>query len=345
MKRSAQEKESDEPPISAFSSSLIEKPKRGRPTLGDNYLLGARNEWAALLEESWYDIGWPLLRIRACPTSTIDDVRTAFQPVKEKPHNPGLAQAFYRETVEVAKPAEVRKNRNRVGDLQAEIRNDGARLDDIHRSILNAEEALKIAPPEKRNVVQEEISRRQQILLQLQREIRQVTIEHDDLYKKSLAQEAYVYASELLDFLHSKRRAVNPRNVANALAGLPMMCWRQSHLRCSRMPPQEERLHYRVLKVILSVWKLHRRKSKESLIEFFKAQLPKLPKKVRNTRDFLLENWRDLRLAIEESLSRKHEDGEAPYVLTSIFMKNTLGQKNSYERMLADQEKLKNLDS
>ncbi len=319
----------------------MEKPKRGRPTIPDNFLLGARNQWASLLEESWPEIGWLLLQIRERPTSTIDDVREAFRPVKEKPHNSGLATAFYRETVESATPAEVHKNRKRVGELQAEVHHGGTKLNDIQRSIRDVEEALKIAPVEDRNTFQEEMTRRQQALLQLQSEISRLTIERDTLDKKSLAQEAYVYASELLDFLLSGRRAVNAKNVANALAGLPMMGWRQSHLRCSRMPLNEPRLHYQVLAVILKLWKRRRGESKESLTEFFKTQLPKLPKKFGYTRDFLLESWRDLRLAIEECLSRQHEDGEAPYALTSVFMRNTRNQKSTLERMQAEQEKLK----
>ncbi len=330
-----------EPPISAFSSTLMEKPKRGRPTIPDNHLLGTRNEWASLLEESWPEIGWPLLQIRERPTSTIDDVRKAFQPVKEKPHNSGLASAFYRETVETATPAEVHRNTVRVGDLQAKVHHTEAALNDIQRSIRDVEEALKIAPVEDRNAVQEEITQRHQALLQLQGEINALTIERNALDKKSLAQEAYVYTSELLDFLHSGRRAVNPKNLANALAGLPMMGWRQSHLRCSRMPLDQSRLHYRVLEVILKIWKRCRGESKKTLIEFFKAHLPKLPRKLGYTRDFLLESWRDLRLAIEECMSREHEDGEVPYVLTSIFMRNTRNQKNPLERMQAEQEKLK----
>jgi hypothetical protein len=319
----------------------MEKPKRGRPTIGDNHLLGARNEWASLLEESWAEIGWRLSQIRKHATSTIEDVRKAFQPVKEKPHNPGLAQAFYRERVEAATAAEVQRNRKRVGKLQAEVHHGGAKLNDIQQSIWAAEQALKIAPAEDKNVVQDEIARRRQVFLQLQIDINRLTIERDALDKKLLDQETYVCASELLDFLHSGRRAVNPRNIANALAGLPMMGWRQSHLRCSRMPPQDERLHYRVLRVILKLWKRRRGESKESLIEFFKTQLPKLPKKLGYTRDFLLEYFHDLRLAIEESSGTKHEDGEAPYVMASIFMRNTGRQKNSFEQMLADQEKLK----
>lgn len=88
------------------------------------------------------------------------------------------------------------------------------------------------------------------------------------------------------------------------------------------------------------MWKRRRGESKESLVEFFKAELPKLPKKLGYTRDFLLESMRDLRLAIEECVSQTHQDGKAPYVLTSILMRNTRSQKNPLEKVLADQEKL-----
>src|SRR6266446_6611744 len=121
QQRITKERKTREVPISAFSSTLMEKPKRGRRTIPDNFLLGARNEWASLLELSWPEIGWQLSRIRKRPASTIDDVRKALQPVREKAHNPGLAQAFYRERVETATPAEVHKNRKRVGELQAKV--------------------------------------------------------------------------------------------------------------------------------------------------------------------------------------------------------------------------------
>jgi hypothetical protein len=319
----------------------MDKPRRGRPTIPDNFLLGARNQWASLLEESWPEIGWPLLQIRECPTSTIDDVRKAFQPVKEKPHNPGLANAFCRETVETATPAEFQRNRVRVGDLQAQIHHKRAKLDEIERSKREIDALLKTAGPEYVDTVGAEIRRRQEALVQVQTDLNRITTEERDLDKKSMNQEAYVYASELLDFLEGGRYALNPQSVANALAGLPRMRWRQSHLRCSRMPLNQPGLHYQVLEVIRKMWKRHHGESKESVIEFFKTQLPKLPKKLGYTRDFLLENWRDLKLAIAESLKIKHDDGEAPYILTSIFMRNTRNQKNSLERMLAEQEKLK----
>ena len=319
----------------------MDKPKRGRPTISNNYLERARNQWAALLEESWPEIGWALQQIRQRPTSTIEDVRKSFQPVKEKPHNSGLANPFYREAVKFAKPTGVRRNRMRVGKLHVEIHHSRAKLTDIQRSIWDAEEALKIAAPEERNPVQEEITRRHHCLHQVETDINRLRIACDALDKESLDEEAYVYAHELLDFLQSGRYALNPQSVANALAGLPTMRWRQSYLRCSPIRLQQPRLDYQILRMILKLWKRHHDESKESLIEFFRGQLPKLPRKLGYARDFLLENWRDLKLAIEECLDRKHEGGEAPYTLTSIFMRNTRKQKSPLERVLAEQEKLK----
>src|ERR1700682_1452614 len=135
-------------PISAFSSTLTDKPKRGRPTIGDNHLVGARNAWAALLEESWPEIGWPLLQIRKCRTSTIEDVCKALRPVKSKPHNSGWAAPFYGENFEIATPADVRRNRIRQGDLQGEIIKARAKLDEIQRSVWEIDAALKSAGPE-----------------------------------------------------------------------------------------------------------------------------------------------------------------------------------------------------
>jgi hypothetical protein len=332
-----------EVPVSAFSSTLTEKPKRGRRTIPDNFLLGARNAWAALLEESWPEIGWPLLQIRKHRTSTVDDVRKAFQPVKSKPHNPGLAAAFYRETFEVATPTEVRRNRIRQGDLQGQLIHLRAKVDEVQRSVWEIDAALKNAGPEHTSAIEKEIAKRRQELVELQTDFNRLTSEEKNLGEKCSDQEAYVYSSELLDFLRSDDRyGVKPLSIANALAGLPSMRWRQSYSRCARMLYQEPSLHYQVLKIILKLCKRYPRTcdSKEPLIELFRVQVRKLPRKLGYTRDFLWENFRDLRLAVEECLAVQHELGELPYALTSIFMRNTRTQKNSVERILAEQEKL-----
>jgi hypothetical protein len=177
---------------------------------------------------------------------------------------------------------------------------------------------------------------------QFELDVNRLTAEERKQANKCSHQEAYVYTSELLDFLRGPGRyAVKPLSVANALAGLPTMRWRQSYARCSRMPHEQTRPHYQILNVILKLWKRRSADSTESsLVEFYRIQLPKLPKKLGYTRDFLLQNWRDLKLATEECFSTSHAPGEIPYVLTSIFMRNTRTQKNPLERMLMEQEKL-----
>lgn len=329
-------------PVSAFSSTLQEKPKRGRRTIPDSFLLGARNQWASLLEESWPEIGWPLLQMRQRRTNAIDDLRKALLHLRDKPHNSGLASAFYCESSEIATPADIRRNRIRRGELQGEIIHVRVRLDEIQRSIWEIDAALKSATgSEYTATIEKEIVKRRQAFAQLETDVNQLTADERNLGKKCSDQEAYVYASELLDYIRTPDRyAVKPLNVANALAGLPTMRWRQSHFRCSKMPPQEARLHYRVLNVILKLWKRRPEGPKNFLIEFFKSQLPKLPKKLGYTRDFLLQNWHDLKSAIEVCVTTEHNDAEAPYILTSIFLKAAMGQKSPLEKMLADQEKL-----
>jgi hypothetical protein len=49
------------------------------------------------------------------------------------------------------------------------------------------------------------------------------------------AKGAYLSQAELLDFVRSKRYAITPLNLANAMAGVPFIAWRQSVLRCRNL--------------------------------------------------------------------------------------------------------------
>jgi hypothetical protein len=77
----------------------------------------------------------------------------------------------------------------------------------------------------------------------------------------------------------------------------------------------------------------------EAPIEFFGTSILKLPKK-NSVRQFLCKNWRDLRLAIEESWDPHYPSEGIPFKLTARFVQNVLRPKNSVEAVLAAQEKL-----
>lgn len=326
-------------PISAQRSTLTEKPKRGRRTIPDNFLLGARNAWAGLLEECWPEIGWSLLCIRQRRDSTIEDVRKAFDPVKTCPHNPGLAAAFHHETLETAKATDIRRNRVELGELQAQVHHTQAKYDEVERSCHEAENALKVAGPDDESAIREEAIRRRQSLHQLAGDLRKLRGDAEALDKKLREQEAYVYRSELLDFLHGGKYAVNPRNLSNALAGLPWMGWHQSFRRCSGMPFNAAMLHYRVFEAVSQICSRLPQDTKPP-VDFFRAELLKRSRTSDYSYQFLRENWRDLQLAIEECWQTERALSSAPFVLTSIFMRNAMRQKNAAELVLTQRAKL-----
>jgi TIR domain-containing protein len=333
-------------PISAVSSAFDEKPKRGR-TIPDNFLLGSRNAWVGLLEESWPEIGWPLSCIRDQRNGTLEDIRTLFEPAKEKPHNPGLAAAFYHPSAEIASPSDVLRNNSQLGKLDAGILQVQAECDGGRRLCQEAEAALKVANSADAEGIKDEASRREQRLLVSQQNLQKLKSERDALGTKLRDQEAYVFRFQLLDFLLSGRPPVNPRTVANVVAGLPRMGWRQSLARCSPMPFDPPRLEYSVFELLSEVWEHRLTDFEVPPIDFLRDEILKLPEKRGYRRQFLWDNWRDLSKAIDECWRSPSPRpvGSIPFALTSIFMRNVARQKDPAERILADRDKLMPLKS
>ena len=153
-------------------------------------------------------------------------------------------------------------------------------------------------------------------------------------------QAAYVFRSELLSFLCIGQSAVDPRNLGNALAGLPRMNWQQSFDRCSEMAFNHPRFEYSVLEVISTVWAHRSSDFQERPVEFFQIEVPRISKDAGYTRQFLCENWSDLKRAITEYCAIKDPTAPLPFIVASLFMRNVRQQKNAAERLLADREKL-----
>lgn len=331
----------DAVPLAARSATLDEKAKRGRQTIADNFLLGRRDAWAVLLEQCWPEIGWPLLCIRDRRSSTIEDIRTIFEPVKIHPYNPGMAASLYRESSEHASVAEVRKNKIRYGKLNEKIYQVQPKRDDQERRYREALSALQTVAPGEKDAIQEAVTQRQAQFVQAEIELRTLKQEFDALAQKVGDQEAYVSRAELLDFLLSRRYAVNPRNLANALAGLPTMKWRQSFARCARMPfGSEPSYEYQIVEEISKIWSRRPSELKEPPLEYFRDKLLQLPKTLAYTRQFLWDKWGDMKVALQECWKEQRNADSVPFVLSSIFLRLATRQKNATERILAEQDKL-----
>jgi len=331
---------SEIPVSAAYASEDGDKPRRGRPTIKDNFLLGSRNGWVALLEQAWMKIGPSLLGIRKKRTSSIDDVRIAFRPLKDMPHNSGWACYFYRESFEAAKPAEVLKNFEKLGKLNAEILKAEAKRYEYMKGCVEAERAVKKAAVEEKGIIEDEALRRLQRLLQLADDLKRLGAEREVLNERCQDQASYVFCTELLRFLRPGRNAINPRNLADALAGLPHMTWRQSFDRCSGMAFNQPQHDYLVFGAISEICRQLPEANSDPPVEYFRAQLLKRSRTPDYSRQFLRDHWRDLRIATQECWNSKPSSEFLPFELASLFTKRANQQKDEKEQILADREKL-----
>ena len=155
-------------------------------------------------------------------------------------------------------------------------------------------------------------------------------------------QEAVFYQTELLSYLTTKRGTVEPLSIANALAGLPIMGWRQSYDRCSAMQYESEpHLSYRLLCAINEIW----RKRPENLVphpvDFFRLGVLDLPSKHSSARDYLMKNWHDFKVSLEESWNPDSYFGdELPFVIARTFINVVSVPKSPAERIMAAKEEL-----
>ncbi|MGH9684409.1 MAG: hypothetical protein ACRD4S_12465 [Candidatus Acidiferrales bacterium] len=319
--------------------TLREERSPGRPTIGNNFLLGSRNHWLSFFEECWPEIGWQMLQIRKRRSSTIEDVQRLF--VKGRPRC-DRAEVFLRGSLQPPVSMQnLRRDRTKSSELRLEIQKMQSTRQELQVSLTEAESALKQASEKDRSRIQMEVTRRAELLHQHDRVFETKQSECIVLEQTVPDGETYSYCFELLDFLRSGRRALTPLNFANALAGLPDMRWRQSDARCSKMPAEGYARHpYAVFQIIEHIYRRSSKEFSPAPVDSFRAELLKLSKKNGHQCDFLCEKWRDLKLAIEKSWQPKGDNELMPYAITSAFLNNVSRPKGAVESVLDAHERL-----
>jgi hypothetical protein len=307
--------------------------KRGRPTIPDNFLMGSRNAWQSLFEEYWAEIGWLLILIRDTRSSTVDDVRAALAPIKGRPHSE-IATPFWSGSPEPTKVPDLRANRIELSKLDIKTQRMRAEFGDLQRLCQEADRALEGAATEVKEAIQVEVKRRQGRMQRADDDIKAVEEEYRYLDKSVRDKEAYLYSSELLDFLSGRRYAIEPLNLANALAGLPEMKWRQSFSRCSEFHDEHlERFSYRVFRAIDLLWNRRGNEFEEAPIEFFRTEILKRSNFDTVVEKSLCGNWRDLRLAITECWNTKQQSSHVPYAISSVYLERLNRLKSDADRV------------
>lgn len=325
--------------LPTFSSESEKIHKGGRPTITDEFLAFGRNQWRCFFEECWPEVGWPLSRIRMRRSSTIKDVQNVFKKIAGRPlcdH----AKAFLRGEPQDTTVAALRKQRIASTKCRDELQNMRKAHSELERACAEAKRALEQTDKIKKTSIRVEATRRRRLLNKSSRTINAQETKYRALECTLCAQETFLYCSELLDFLQGGRRAVTPKSLANALAGLPDMRWRQSDARCSKLPEDGGTQYpYAVFQLMNRVSRRIRDRRIEFSVDSFQIELMKLPKKHRYPGEFLLAHLRDLRLTIEEACKTKDVGEFIPYALTRTFLKNACRPKSSLDSVLDSQEK------
>ncbi len=330
-------------PMDTVSEEPETPNKGGRPTIPDNSLLGSRNQWRVFFEQCWPEVGWPLSRIRKRRSSTITDVQRVFKRVVDKPHC-DQAKAFLRGQPQHATVRELRKYTLASSRLRYELQDMQRKYPELQRACAEAASAVKQADKNDKAVFRNERRRCRRKLRQHENTFAAKQQECVSLEDQLRNGEVYLYCSELLSFLRSegkRKRALTPLNLANALAGLPYIRWRQSDTRCSKMPADSFAQHpYVVFRLVERLFLRIGARRGKSFADRFRAELLSLPKKETYPRDSICQQWRDFRLAVEEVLKSKHQEAFIPYAITSAYLRNVSRSKTSQDNIRDSRERL-----
>jgi hypothetical protein len=331
----------------------------GRPTIDVPSLTAQRTIINDMLSCWWGEVGWQLPR-----ATTREELRAALEPLKDHADRNRINRLLIPTAVS-AKAEQIREAREANGLLIANICDAQNRQRLSMDSVTQAQIALGQASPNQLKAVKAKLSQLQAESEEANRKHRTACNEQDQFQSRIDLMEAGFAQDELLRFIDKRfingKYARNPRNLADAMAGLPwaygirfLGVW-QSYARCTKIdcPPHPR---FQLFETIQSIWKISR-KSKLPVLEFFFQQITALPKtktvkkidpmteeefedQAENwIRSHLLDLWPIWSLAIERSLEPPVEQDRLPFLICANFTKVQSDPKTSVLLVLGATEK------
>lgn len=216
------------------------KPSRGRPiAIEDGSLIGAREHLVWLFEQTWADVGEHLPWIKK-PADVLEVVRVWDNP-NLATGSSYIAKTLFRSSSIPATQKWLHATRLHLGKLNEAISHGYETQEKCQRDLDTAQRALgdHLSEADKAKVL-DQISRRGQKLAVAKAEFEALQKKAQELREKLLDGEAGFARAEFVRFCRSNRYRLTPLNLANALAGLPHIGWRQSAARCRKHPSTQE---------------------------------------------------------------------------------------------------------
>lgn len=343
-------------------TSAQEKPptaKRGRPPLIHDWLLELRrNSLVNSLEFHWGEIAWRLLTAR-----TYAQLARTFAPLVDLRGAPGYPaiESLCRDVTKNVTAEDLRKKREQLCRLDQERAALDSRRSDLHENIRRLRDLCRVTrlelrprKQEKRKLKQEEHNKIKKVrthirdeLVQHRRQnktlrarIEQIEMEARDVKVQLESEEAFFAQTELFKFIKGKRYELTPRNLANAIAGLPLIGCRQSSQRCSIMPYSvSPHANYEAFNLVHRIVSKSPQLSKEKVLIQLRAEIARLLYIEDSEGEYLTNNWYHLKKAVEEACDSSHARLVLPFVIMESFVRNIRQPQPPWERYLAEQAK------
>lgn len=320
--------------FSGLTSFSHEPRKRGRPpSVQDQSLINQRDSLMSWLDGSWGRIGWKLQTAK-----TVGDIRDALLPLDTGGgHAIGI---FAHATERKAMAKTLRLRKKEVADFNEEVRVASLRERASQEALDRVKAALQQANAKQKAEFAKILEERALAHDQARQEYEDL-LRKDHLLRQRFDDErAYFAQNELLRFIRSRRYSFNPVNLANAMAGLPEMGWRQSAKRCVPHKPQNvPGMIFWLFRFIVNAIS----ESKSTglpLVQCVKGRL----QNYKDQTDYRLldakRNCYHLRRAIESTKTRKHHPRSLPYRITATYQHHRQCQ-NAVELFHQEEEQLR----
>ncbi|MGP0021257.1 MAG: hypothetical protein ACLPHP_21995 [Candidatus Sulfotelmatobacter sp.] len=318
-------------------STLDERqPLRGYPTQIDkDRLWNMRQHLRFLLETTWDEVGCRFQTVRK-----MGDLRDVMKPwekrIEQEEH---VVRALLWNSERPATSRSLYRQRKQLGELHDRYLSAMEWIDECRDSL----ERFMVIPGQhlslaEQDVIRDEIYERARKLAHAGEECIALRDQENELEVLIKDGEAYFARNELLDFCLSKRYRLTPLDIANALAGLPFICWRRSADRCRKWKGEPEGLSFGIFRILLRVVKANVRRSDlmRDADKFLEAKRPTGNK-------FALADLRENRYYLRRSIAAVLEQGMRRADLAAAISREYWKRKShptAVDRAFAEEEKI-----
>jgi hypothetical protein len=303
--------------------------------IDEGRLITSRESLNGLLGSTWPDVGILLPRVK-----TQADLLAVLAFWKHRQD----IWVVKRLTHESSRPADanwLNEKRRKLRELNKAITPAWDHREKFRRLLETAQHAQDASLSDgERALVEDQIARYIKKFTDAEEEYKAASKRQQDLENLIAEGETHFARTEFLRFLKSKRYTLNPLNIANALAGLPYIGWRQSAKRCKRVPsPGVDGFKMGIFGTIRRIVISCNRKSElvKHAERWLISQNPKRSYAVAELR----ENWFYLQIAINAALAAGARTPDLPFVITQQYYKRKLNPSN-LDLTLAPEESISN---